>query len=86
MFPMRLFIIATLALTLSCTMVRGADESGTNSSVFHIDHPGLKKLSWQLLCQASTFHEFTVTEMLDVLHTNGFHHIELSPGQSLSIC
>jgi sugar phosphate isomerase/epimerase len=81
---MRLSSIAALALTLSCTMVRAADEGGTNPPVFHIDHPGLKKLSWQLLCQASTFHELTVTEMLEILHTNGFHHIELSPGQSLS--
>jgi len=51
-------------------------------SVF--DHAGLKKLSWQLLCQASTFREISFEEMLDVLHTNGFHHIGLSPGQSLS--
>jgi sugar phosphate isomerase/epimerase len=84
MVVMRLSIIAALALTLSCTMARAADEGQTNPPVFHIDHPGLKKLSWQLLCQVSTFHEFTVTEMLEILHTNGFHHIELSPGQSLS--
>jgi sugar phosphate isomerase/epimerase len=84
MLPMRLFVIAALALTLSCTMAHAADEGGTTQPVFHIDHPGLKKLSWQLLCQTSTFHELTFTEVLDVLHTNGFHHIELSPGQSLS--
>src|ERR1700722_5765675 len=83
MVVMRLSIIAALALILSCTMAHAADESGTNSSVFHIDHPGLKKLSWQLLCQASTFRDLSVMEMLDILHTNGFHHIELSPGQSL---
>jgi sugar phosphate isomerase/epimerase len=81
---MRLPIIAALALTLSCTVARAADESGTTPPAIHIDHPGLKKLSWQLLCQASTFHELTVTEMLEVLHTNGFHHIELSPVLSLS--
>ncbi len=84
MIIMRLSIIAALVLTLSCTVARAADEGGTKLPVFHIDHPGLKKLSWQLLCQASTFQELTVTEMLEVLHTNGFHHIELSPGQSLS--
>jgi sugar phosphate isomerase/epimerase len=82
---MRYSIIAALALTLSCTVARAADESGTTPPVFHIDHPGLKKLSWQLLCQASTFRELSVMEMLEVLHTNGFHHIELSPGQSLSL-
>jgi sugar phosphate isomerase/epimerase len=80
---MRLSSIAALALTLSCTAY-AADDGGTTPPAIHIDHAGLKKLSWQLLCQASTFHELTVTEMLDVLHTNGFHHIELSPGQSLS--
>ena len=84
MVDMRLSIIAALALTLSCTMACVADESGTNPPVFHIDHPSLKKLSWQLLCQASTFRELPVTEALEILHTNGFHHIELSPGQSLS--
>ncbi len=84
---MRLVKISWLAvsmLTLSCALVRAAEQGELSSSPIHIDHPGLKKLSWQLLCQASTFHEVTVTEMLDVLHTNGFHHIELSPGQSLS--
>jgi sugar phosphate isomerase/epimerase len=80
---MRLSTIAALALTLSSTAY-AADDGGTIPPAIHIDHAGLKKLSWQLLCQASTFHELTVTEMLDVLHTNGFHHIELSPGQSLS--
>jgi sugar phosphate isomerase/epimerase len=83
MLPMRLSTIAALALTLSCTGY-AADDGGTNPPAIHIDHAGLKKLSWQLLCQASTFREITVTEMLEVLHTNGFHHIELSPGQSLS--
>lgn len=80
---MRLSTITALTLTLSCTAY-AVDEGGTTPPVIHIDHAGLKKLSWQLLCQASTFHELTVTEMLDVLHTNGFHHIELSPGQLLS--
>jgi sugar phosphate isomerase/epimerase len=81
---MRFSIITALALTLSCPGAPAADESGTNPPVFHIDHPGLKKLSWQLLCQASIFHELAFTEMVDVLHTNGFHHIELTPGQSIS--
>src|SRR5580704_2933847 len=85
MLPMRLSTIAALALTLSCVAARAADEGATNPPAFHIDHPGLKKLSWQLLCQASTFREITTTEMLEILHTNGFHHIELSPGQSLSL-
>jgi len=84
MVDMRHSIMAALALTMSCMMAHAADDGATTPPVFHIDHPGLKKLSWQLLCQASTFRDLTVMEMLDVLHTNGFHHIELSPGQSLS--
>ena len=76
--------MAALVLTLSGAVAHAADEAGTTPPVFHIDHAGLKKLSWQLLCQASTFRELTVVETLDVLHTNGFHHIELSLGQSLS--
>jgi sugar phosphate isomerase/epimerase len=64
--------------------VCAAEQAESSPSPIRIDHAGLKKLSWQLLCQASTFHDLTVMEILDVLHTNGFHHIELSPGQSLS--
>ena len=76
--------MAALVLTLFCRVARAADEAGTTPPVIHIDHAGLKKLSWQLLCQASTFRELTVTEMLEIVHTNGFHHVELSPDQSVS--
>ncbi len=71
-------------LALSCARVRAVEQAESSPSPIRIDHAGLKKLSWQLLCQASTFRELTVTEMLDILHANGFHHVELSPGQSLS--
>jgi sugar phosphate isomerase/epimerase len=81
---MKVSIVAALMLTLSCAWVRAAEQGESSPSPNRIDHAGLKKLSWQLLCQASTFRELTVIEMLEVLHTNGFHHIELSPGQSLS--
>ncbi len=84
MRPCKVSLIATLMLTLSCVWVRAADQGEPSSPQIRIDHAGLKKLSWQLLCQASTFRELTVTEMLEILHTNGFHHIELSTGQSLS--
>jgi sugar phosphate isomerase/epimerase len=83
--PMRLSTIAVLALTLSSTVACAANQGEITPPVIRIDHAGLKKLSWQLLCQASTFRGLTVMEMLEVLHTNGFHHIELSPGQSLSL-
>jgi sugar phosphate isomerase/epimerase len=84
MRPAKTSFIAVLMLALSCALVCAAEQGELSSSPIRIDHAGLKKLSWQLLCQASTFHELTVMEMLEVLHTNGFHHIELSPGQSLS--
>ena len=71
-------------LTLSCAWVSAAEQAESSPSPIRIDHAGLKKLSWQLLCQASTLRELTVMEMLEILHTNGFHHIELSPGQPLS--
>jgi sugar phosphate isomerase/epimerase len=84
MRPMKIGFIASLMLALSCALVCAAEQPESSPSTIYIDHAGLKKLSWQLLCQSSTFHDLTVLEMLDILHTNGFHHIELSPGQSLS--
>jgi sugar phosphate isomerase/epimerase len=49
-----------------------------------VDHPGLRKLQWQQAAQADSFREMTTFEMIDLLHEMDFHHIELSPGQSLS--
>ena len=86
MHLIRLSGIAVFALALSST-VGGAEDPGKINpppSAILIDHAGLKKLSWQLLCQSSTFREISFEGMLDVLHTNGFHHIELSPGQVVS--
>jgi sugar phosphate isomerase/epimerase len=81
---MKICFITSLMLTLSCALVCVAEQAESSPSLIRIDHAGLKKLSWQLLCQASMFRDLTVMEMLEILHTNGFHHIELSPGQSLS--
>ena len=50
----------------------------------HVDHPGLVKLHWQQAARAESFREMTTFEMIDLLHEMDFHHIELSPGQSLS--
>ncbi len=80
---MRLPTLIVLALILSCGAMHAAEEGGTTPSPFHIDHPGLKKLSWQLLCETSTFHELSVMQVMEILHTNDFHHLELSSGQSL---
>jgi sugar phosphate isomerase/epimerase len=50
----------------------------------HVAHAGLQKLKWQLACRGVTFHGMSTFEMIDLLHSLNFHHIELSPGQSLS--
>jgi hypothetical protein len=80
---MRLPILAVLALAFFVGTTPAAEEGGTGPSPFHIDHPSLKKLSWQLLCEPSTFRGLSVMQVMDVLHANDFHHLELSSGQSL---
>ncbi len=56
----------------------------TTQPATHVAHAGLQKLKWQLACRGSTFHDITTFEMIDLLHSMNFHHIELSPGQVLS--
>jgi sugar phosphate isomerase/epimerase len=74
----RISVVIILWLTIPCIQASAVEPT---RSPIHIDHVGLKKLSWQLLCQTSIFHGPTITEIIDVLHTNGFHHLELSPTQ-----
>ena len=81
---MKISHVAALVLSLSCAWASPVEQGQSLASPIRIDHDGLKKLSWQLSCQASTFRDLTVFEMIDLLHSNGFHHIELSPGQVLS--
>jgi sugar phosphate isomerase/epimerase len=83
---MRPFLVAVLVLSLSSVRAPAAESGQAPASPIRIDHDGLKKLSWQLLCQSSSFRfgKLTVLEMIDVLHANDFHHIELSPGQPVS--
>lgn len=75
-------------LIITPLVARGADESPAAAPApaptAHINHPALKKLGWQLACQASTFDDMPLLEMIDLLHSLGFHHIELSPSQTLS--
>jgi len=78
MHPVKILATAVLSSTVFCAWVCAAEPA---TSPIHINHAGLKKLSWQLLCQTSTFHDLTTREIIDVLHTNGFHHIELSPSE-----
>jgi sugar phosphate isomerase/epimerase len=70
-------------IVAAASMRARADEAATRP-VAHVNHAGLLKLSWQLACQASTFHDRTTLEMIDLLHSLNFHHIELAPGQVLS--
>jgi sugar phosphate isomerase/epimerase len=71
--------LAVVSLFLSQSVL--AQESVPKT---HVAHAGLSKLKWQLACRGSTFHDMTTFEMIDLLHSLNFHHIELSPGQSLS--
>src|SRR5213080_818767 len=66
-------------ITILCLLLLSA------APVTHVDHPGLVKLHWQQAAKASTFREMTTFEMIDLLHEMDFHHIELVPGQSLSL-
>jgi len=82
-------VAAVLALFLFVPVhAQAADESpaalpaGTPAT--HVNHPALKKLGWQLACQSSTFDDMPLLDMIDRLHALGFHHIELSPSQTLS--
>jgi hypothetical protein len=74
----------TRKLSILLVFVCASFARGQSSPAAHVDHPGLKKLGWQLACQMSTFRDRTVFETLDFLHAQGFHHVELSPGQVLS--
>jgi len=60
----------------------GADEAATRP-VAHVNHAGLVKLGWQLAGEASSFHDRSNVETIDLLHSLDFHHIELAPGQAL---
>src|SRR5206468_1438061 len=69
---------------ISAILLAASFALGQGAPITHVDHAGLKKLGWQLACQMSTFQDRTVFETLDFLHAQGFHHVELSPGQVLS--
>ena len=81
---MKARLIVALLLSSSAVLASAAESNQPVASPIRIDHDGLKKLLWQLLCGSSTFHDRTLFETIDTLHALGFHHIELSAGQSLS--
>jgi len=59
----------------------GADGSAASRPAIYVDHAGLLKLGWQLACVSSTFRDRSTFDMIDLLHSLDFHHIELSTGQ-----
>jgi sugar phosphate isomerase/epimerase len=74
-----LLCLALLAAVVS-PAARG-DDSATTRPAIYVDHAGLSKLGWQLACIGSTFQDRSVFDMIDLLHSMNFHHIELSAGQ-----
>ncbi len=76
----RRFVAATVGMMVSAVAFGAVGDTPP----IHVDHAGLKSLTWQLECQASTFPKMTTLDMLDLLHTLDFHHFELSPGQVIS--
>ena len=58
-----------------------ADDSATTRPAIHVNHAGLSKLGWQLACIGSTFRSCPTFDMIDLLHSMNFHHMELSLGQ-----
>jgi sugar phosphate isomerase/epimerase len=75
-------ILLCLALLMEI-VPRGAlaDDSATTRPAIYVNHAGLSKLGWQLACVGSTFRDRSVFDMIDLLHSMNFHHIELSTGQ-----
>jgi len=58
---------------------RAPADDATTRPVAHVNHAGLVKLGWQLAGETSTFHDRSNVETIDLLHSLGFHHLELSP-------
>src|SRR4051794_6982265 len=83
MYALRMFLVLLL-FGSAAYAAEPVDVKPAFTIVLHVDHPGLSKLAWQLACPSVTFSPLTCFEMIDLLHSQGIHHIELSPGQPLS--
>ncbi len=75
---------ALFASLVGIEISRAQDVTANGPVAAHVDHAGLGKLGWQLACQTQTFHDMTFFDMIDLLHAQAFHHVELAPGQLLS--
>src|SRR5271170_4242542 len=76
----RILLYSTLLMAIFSPAAH-ADDSATTRPAIYVDHAGLSKLGWQLACVGSTFQDRSVFDMIDLLHSMNFHHIELSTGQ-----
>lgn len=81
--PAAITICFLVLVCVSLSTLR-ADDTTTRPAA-HIDHKGLVKLGWQLACQGSTFHDRDPMQMVELLHSLGVHHIELSPTQAQAV-
>ncbi len=73
----RIFLIAILVAIAR----RACADDATTRPIAHVNHVGLVKLGWQLAGEVSTFQDRPAFQAIDLLHSLGFHHLQLSPGQ-----
>ncbi|HEY1922703.1 MAG TPA: hypothetical protein VGG44_08040 [Tepidisphaeraceae bacterium] len=78
---MKLVLASAIVAVLAVSACAYADEPTTQPAV-HVNHAGLVKLGWQLAGEVSTFHDRPADDAIALLHSMGFHHLELSPSQT----
>jgi sugar phosphate isomerase/epimerase len=81
---MRIGRIISFAFLIAVAMYwRANADEATTRPVAHVNHAGLVKLGWQLAGETSTFHDRSDLETIDLFHSLGFHHLELSLGLTM---
>lgn len=73
--------LLALAILAASAPIARADESPSTQPAVHVDHRDLLKLSWQLAAIGSTFSDRSLSNEIDLLHSMGIHHVEISLGQ-----
>jgi sugar phosphate isomerase/epimerase len=73
----RILLYITLLTAIISSIALG-DDSSTTRPAIHVNHAGLSKLGWQLACIGSTFRDRPTFDLIDLLHSMNFHHMELS--------
>jgi sugar phosphate isomerase/epimerase len=58
---------------------RALADGPTSRPAAHVNHAGLLRLGWQLAGEVSTFQDLSAPGAIDLLHSLGFHHTQLSP-------